>query len=228
VAGAFGVMKPPQIRGVVFDMDGVLVDSHPTHRSAWKQFLQSVGRKTSEEELDFILDGRKREEILRYFLGELSEEQLREYGNRKDEMLRRLGNGIHPIEGVVDFLTSLRSAAFKTAIATSAGTTRTKGTLADLGLRDCFDAVITGDDVKVGKPDPAIYRMAAERLGEDPRFLLAIEDASSGVKAAIGAGLRCIGIASDSRADSLRSAGAILVVPHFRSLSMEALSALPS
>jgi HAD superfamily hydrolase (TIGR01509 family) len=209
-------------------MDGVIVDSHPTHRCAWKQFLQSVGRETSEEELDFILDGRKREEILRYFLGDLSSEQLSNYGNRKDEMLRRLENGVHPVEGVLEFLAGLRSAGFKTAVATSAGTTRTRGTISDLGLKECFDVVVTGDDVLVGKPDPSIYRLAAERLGESPQNLLAIEDASSGVKAATGAGLRCIGIGTDSRAEPLRAAGAILVVPHFRSLSVEALSSLPS
>ena len=59
------------LRGVVFDMDGVIIDSHPAHRLAWKAFLESVGRETSDEELDFILDGCKRAEILKHFLGEL-------------------------------------------------------------------------------------------------------------------------------------------------------------
>lgn len=219
-------MNLARIRGVVFDMDGVIVDSHPTHRSAWKQFLASVGREATEEELDFILDGRKREEILRHFLGELSPQELREYGNRKDEMLRRLGNGIHPIEGVLEFLAELRLAGFKTGVATSAGKTRTQGTLSELGVRHCFDVVLTGDEVAAGKPDPSIYQMAARRLGEAPELLLAIEDASSGVRAAVGAGLRCIGIGPEPRARKLRAAGAMLVVPNFRSLSVDQLSRL--
>jgi beta-phosphoglucomutase-like phosphatase (HAD superfamily) len=72
------------LRGVVFDMDGVIIDSHPAHRLAWKAFLESVGRETRDEELDFILDGYKRAEILEHFLGKLAPEQIAEYGNRKD------------------------------------------------------------------------------------------------------------------------------------------------
>ena len=201
-------MNKRRIRGVVFDMDGVIIDSHPAHRRAWKQFLQSVGMEASDGELEFILDGHKREEILRHFLGDLSAEQVRDYGNRKDEMLRRLGNGVHPIDGVVDFLLALRKAGLKTALATSAGRTRTLGTLSELGIAQCFDTIVTGDEVPVGKPDPCIYRVAAERLRENPEELVAFEDAASGVKAATGAGLHCIGVAPPSHADRLRAAGA--------------------
>src|ERR1700758_3891223 len=83
-------MRNGMIRGVVFDMDGVLIDSHPVHRSAWRKFLTSIGRRTTDTELEFILDGRKREEILRYFLGDLPPEQIEEYGIRKDKMLREI------------------------------------------------------------------------------------------------------------------------------------------
>lgn len=220
--------KTVSVRGVVFDMDGVIVDSHPAHRRAWKQFLHTVGRETTEEELDFILDGRKREEILRYFLGDLSPRQICEYGNRKDEMLRRLGDETRPVEGVIEFVASLKQAGLRTAMATSAGRTRACGTLNELGLLNCFDAIITGDEVHLGKPDPAIYRLAAERLGEDPKYLLAIEDAISGVKAATGAGMRCVGIAQPSRAEQLRAVGAEPVVSHFRSLELLAMFDLPT
>jgi beta-phosphoglucomutase len=213
-------MIPTPIRGLVFDMDGVIVDSHPAHRDAWRQFLESVGRKASDDELDFILDGHKREEILRYFLGGLSDEQIRNYGNHKDEMFRRLGNGTRPVAGVVAFLNSLRPAGLRVALATSAGRTRTLGTLADLSLTDCFDAIVTGDEVPAGKPDPLIYRLASQRIREEPEQLLAIEDAVSGVKAAKSAGLRCMGIATAPRAQQLREAGAELVVPHFLTVTV--------
>jgi beta-phosphoglucomutase len=141
-------------------------------------------------------------------------------------MLRRLGNGLHPIEGVVEFLISVRQAGLKTAVATSGGTKRTHGTLRDIGLTEYFDAVVTGDEVRVGKPDPGIYRLAAERLGEDPSNLLAIEDAASGVQAANGAGMRCVGIATAERAEKLRAVGASPVVPDFRSLTLADLNQL--
>ena len=82
----------PQIdlRAVLFDMDGVLIDSHPAHRAAWREFLCSLGKDVSDTELSFILDGRTRAQILRHFLGELSEQGLQTYGKHKDELFRSM------------------------------------------------------------------------------------------------------------------------------------------
>src|ERR1700756_3937612 len=97
-------------RGVVFDFDGVIVDSHPVHKRAWQKFLESVGRVASDEELQFVLDGRKREDILRHFLGELSEEELVEYGSRKEQIFRDEATSVRAIEGLVDFLEDVKHA----------------------------------------------------------------------------------------------------------------------
>jgi beta-phosphoglucomutase len=87
-----------QLRGVIFDMDGVLVDSHSAHRDAWRQFFQTLGRNVPESELDFILDGRKRGDILQHFLGNCPDSELEEFGRRKDcpratSQWRRSGSG---------------------------------------------------------------------------------------------------------------------------------------
>jgi beta-phosphoglucomutase len=211
------------IRGIIFDMDGVIIDSHPIHRRAWKTFLHAVGREVTDDELDFILDGRKREEILTYFLGELTPAQIAEHGAHKDEMLRLLAEDMQPLPGVVGFLESLCGLGIRIGLATSAGTRRAHGTLKELGLSHYFEAIVTGDEVAIGKPDPSIYLLVAERLNEAPENLLAVEDAVSGVKAARAAGMRCVGIASAERAAPLRAAGADPVVPDFQSLSLEQL-----
>jgi beta-phosphoglucomutase len=213
------------LRGVVFDMDGVVIDSHPAHRAAWKSFLESVGRSASDTELDFILDGRKREEILEYFLGKLDSEQIAEYGRRKDELLRSHGSRLEPMIGVVEFLDHLCDSGVRMALATSASRRRACGTLEELGLAHYFETIVTGDDVAAGKPDPAIYRLAAARMQEEPDRLLAVEDAVSGVKAARGAGMRCIGVAHNGRADSLHLAGANPIIENFRTLSLAQLEA---
>ncbi len=213
------------LRGVVFDMDGVVIDSHPAHRSAWKSFLEGVGRSTTDRELDFILDGRKREEILEYFLGKLDSAQIAEYGRRKDELLRSHANRLEPMTGVVEFLDLLRNSGVRMALATSAGRLRACGTLEELGLAHYFETVVTGDEVAAGKPDPAIYRLAAARMQEAPDCLLAVEDAVSGVKAARGAGLRCIGVAHNGRAELLHLAGANPIIEDFRTLSLTQLQA---
>lgn len=73
------------LKDMIFDMDGVLIDSHPIHTSAWRRFLASLDRHATDDELDFVLDGRKKEDILRHFLGDLSEERIRkENGYRID------------------------------------------------------------------------------------------------------------------------------------------------
>jgi beta-phosphoglucomutase len=213
------------LRGVVFDMDGVIIDSHPAHRLAWKSFLRTLGRETSDEELDFILDGRKREEILKYFLGELAPDQIAEYGIRKDELLCRHSEAMQPIPGVVEFLDCLSEAGIRMAIATSASRRRACGTLEELNLACSFHTIVTGDDIRSGKPDPAIYQLAAERLQESPECLLAVEDAVSGVKSARAAGIRCLAVGPAQRADLLRAAGADPVIPDFRSFSLSQLEA---
>jgi beta-phosphoglucomutase len=214
-----------RLRGVVFDMDGVIINSHPAHRLAWKGFLESVGRQTSDEELDFILEGRKRAEILTHFLGELAPEQIVEYGNRKDEFLQKHCDAVEPMPGVVEFLGKLSEAGIAQAVATCASRRRALGTLNELGLAHCFSAIITGDDVTAGKPDPAIYQLAAERMQESPLRLVAVEDAVSGVQSAKAAGMRCLGVAPSRRASLLRTAGADSVVPDFRSLTFGQLAA---
>jgi beta-phosphoglucomutase len=213
------------LRGVVFDMDGVLIDSHPLHREAWKHFLLTLGRDVSDSELDFILDGRRRDEILCHFLGNLTPKQIGEYGAKKDEMLQQLGEAMQPFRGVVEFLDRLYTAGIRIALATSASRQRALGTLEELGLASYFEAIVTGDEVTSSKPDPAIYRLAAERLKESPENLLAVEDAVSGVKSARAAGMWCVGVASADQAEKLRAAGADPVISDFCSLSLGELEA---
>jgi beta-phosphoglucomutase len=207
-------------------MDGVIVDSHPVHRRAWKQFLDTVGQPATDSEIDFILDGRKREEILKHFLGALSPEEIREYGNRKDQILRQLGTRVEPINGIIEFLAELSRAGIKIGLATSAGRGRTDATLFELGLQEYFEVIVTGDDVLIGKPDPSIYRLAAARLNENPARLLAFEDAISGVQAALAAGFRCAAVASGLPVERLREAGAEFVISDFNFLNVADLSPL--
>lgn len=213
------------LRGIVFDMDGVIIDSHPIHRQAWRTFLQIEGRDVEDTQLDFILDGRRREEILCFFLGKLTPTQIEYYGARKDEIFRRFAQHMRPVRGVVGLLEALSRAGIRVAVATSASYQRAHGTLTELNLSAYFDAVVTGEEVPSGKPDPTIYRMVAERLNELPENLLAIEDAVSGVNSARAAGMRCLGIACAERARELRAAGADPVIPDFESFSLDRLEA---
>jgi len=211
------------LEAVIFDMDGVIVDSHPAHREAWRMFFGTLGRSVSDAELDFVLDGRKRGEILRHFLGELSEEAMAEYGKRKDEYFRKASLQISPLPGVLKFMQTLANAGIAVAVATSASESRTRHTLEYLHLVGTISVVVTGDDVILGKPDPSIYSLACERLSIAPGYALAVEDAVSGIEAARRAGLTCIGVASHQSPDKLKTAGAAFVIRDFLSLSLSRL-----
>ncbi len=212
------------IEGIVFDMDGVLIDSHPVHRVAWGKFLATLGKTVSDEGLGFILAGRRREEILRHFLGDLPESKIAEYGRQKDSFFEENFQDVKLIPGVRKFLESLETAGLKCAIATSASSARTFGTLRRLELAGKFSTIVTGDDVEVGKPDPAVYALVSRRMDLSADKLLVFEDAPCGVQAAKSAGMRCIGVSTNGRAEMLLQFGAEFVVPDFLDLSSETLS----
>jgi beta-phosphoglucomutase len=211
------------LEGVIFDMDGVLIDSHPAHRNAWRKFLLTVDKTVDDQELDFILEGRRREEILKYFLGDLPATTIDEYGHRKDQLYEENFDEVKLIPGVCAFLEALERAGLRTGIATSASRSRTSGTLSRLHLDQKFADLATGDDVLVGKPDPAVYRLISERLKIPPDRLVVLEDSPCGIQAARAAGMWCIGVATNGRTEALRLAGAAHVVPDFVNLSVEEL-----
>jgi beta-phosphoglucomutase len=211
---------------VVFDMDGVIVDSHPAHRSAWKAFLCTVGKEVSDRDLDFVMDGRKREDILLHFLGPLTDAQLLQYGKMKNDLFWQAAADVTPIPGAFEFIASLHDAGIAMAVATSASVGRTHSILNSTALRRYFGAVVTGDDVPKGKPDPGIYRLACQKLDCPPSAAVAIDDAVSGILAAKGAGLRCVGIIGQKCGDPMTAAGADCVLQDFVDLTVRKFSSL--
>ena len=135
---------------LVFDMDGVIFDSHPVHRGAWRKLLREAGKDVSEAELDFVLEGATREEILRHFLGPLTPEQAALYAKKKEALFREQEDRVQVIEGLQGFLDLVESASIPMAVATSASRSRVTRMLKNHALTDRFAAVLTGDDVPGG------------------------------------------------------------------------------
>ena len=135
-------LTDPIFRGVVFDLDGVIVDSHPLHKQDWRSFLAYLGKEVSEADLDFIFEGRKRREILIHFLGELSFSDIQRYGNKKDEFFRQASTDLKPISGTVEFIKDVGQVGLPMAVATSASRQRAHWTLEQLELAECFGVVV--------------------------------------------------------------------------------------
>jgi beta-phosphoglucomutase len=211
---------------VIFDFDGVIVDSHPAHRCAWQAFFRSLGIDIADPEMSFILEGQKREDILRHFMGELTPNQVQEYGARKEALFKDLMPELKTINGLPQFMTQVAEAGLAIALGSSASRRRVTDTLDRLDLKRYFRVIVTGDDVAKGKPDPAIFCQAARGMGIAPESILVCEDAVAGVEAAKAAGMKCLAIAAEGRGHLLKRAGAERVVTDFTSVRFEDLRGL--
>ena len=201
-------------------MDGVVADSHPVHIKAWRKLLASMGKKVIDADLEVVRDGRKKEDMLRHFFGDLAASQIQAYGAEKDRLFAEEIQNIKAVAGIRELLRELAKAAIPLGMASSGATARVRRMLDLLDLSGFFAAVVTGDEVTIGKPHPAGFRKAAERLQVPAGELLVFEDAVSGVKGAAAAGMRCFGIAKHRRAATLIQAGAERVFPDFRKVSV--------
>lgn len=185
---------------LVFDMDGVIVDSNPMHRLAWERFNRRYGIET-DETMHRRMYGRHNYDIVRDFFGpELSTEEVAARGAGKEQLYRELiAERVEEmlVPGVRAFLD--RHAGAPMAVATNAEPANLEFILDRTGLRQYFRVAIDGSSVSRPKPDPEIYLEAARRLGVDPRNCIIFEDSHSGVEAARAAGARTVGVRTTHR-----------------------------
>lgn len=188
----------PTITAVIFDLDGVIVDTAKYHYQAWNRLAQSMGFAISEEQND-LLKGVSRMESLDLIL-ELggvskSEEERQDLATLKNEwyleLITNLGDD-DLLPGVVDLLDDLARNSIKIALGSASKNSVT--ILTALRLIDRFDVIIDGTKTTKSKPDPQVFNMGAEALNEDAASCLVIEDSIKGLQAAIAGGFKTLGV----------------------------------
>lgn len=197
------------------------MDSHPVHMQAWKALFAAMGKAPDDEELSFVMEGAKREEILRRFLGELTPEQIEHYGAEKERLYQARASELKLMQGFAEFWQQTTAAGVPVAVATSGSRRRVERTLDAFGLLNRFHAIVTAEDVARGKPDPALFYLAASRLGVAADQILVCEDAVAGIAAARNAGMKCMAIAANGRRKLLEAAGADLVIEDFTQVRLD-------
>ncbi len=184
--------------GVLFDMDGVLVDSYDAHLESWRALAAKEGLPFDREALTRMF-GRTSHEMIGELWPERAGESQR-LSERKEWIYRALVERSFPaMPGAAELVTSLDEAGFALALASSGPPENVELALERLGVRDRFDAVVTGRDVERGKPDPQVFLLAAERLGLPPDRCVVVEDAPVGVEAAHAAGMAAVALLSTGR-----------------------------
>ena len=213
-----------ETRAVIFDMDGVLLDSGAHHRQAWRALLDELGVTPSQPEFWRLTIGRPSVEAVPLLLDRATPlPEARRLAERKQHHYRRLSRqGSPPVRGVVAFVDDLAARGVPRAVATSASRADAEPMLERIGLRDRFDVVVTAEDVRRGKPDPEVYLRAARGLGHEPVHCLVFEDALVGVRAARSAGMRVIGVSTAHTQTELCAAGAECAIDHFEGFTWPA------
>jgi beta-phosphoglucomutase family hydrolase len=184
---------------LIFDLDGVVVDSMPLHTLAWLGYLERLG--ISRKDIAFYMHGRRNDEIVREFLGpEVPDNVIFEHGAAKEQLFREMmGASLVDslVPGVADFLA--RSEGLPVALATNAEPANVDFVLDGAKLRRWFQVVADGSQVRNAKPAPDIYLLAGARLNVAPGNCIVFEDSPTGVAAARAAGMRVVGIQTHER-----------------------------
>ena len=184
------------IRAVIFDLDGVLTDTAEQHFQAWKQLAEEEGLPFDREANEDLRGLSRRDSLLR-ILGsrEVDEARLAALMERKNGYYRQRLAGLTPqdtLPGAREAIEAARRRGWRVAIGSSSRNART--VLDRLGLTDQFDAIADGNTTERAKPAPDLFLAAAEALGVAPEETLVVEDAASGVDAALRAGMRVVGV----------------------------------
>ena len=210
--------------GVLFDMDGTLIDSHQTHVDCWLRYAAREGVILDRDRVNSTFGMVNREIIRSFWPGTLSDEKVREIDLGKETMVRDMFRTDLPaMPGATQLLQMLHEQGFKLAVASSGPKENVVLACELLGVTPLLDAIVTSSDVKYGKPHPEIFLTAAKRIGAEPQNCIVVEDATVGIQAAKAAGMKCIAILSTGHTESelkdadviVRSLGEIVLGSHF-------------
>jgi len=211
-------------QGVLWDMDGVLVDTSEYHYPAWLGALSEHGIPFTYEQFRDTF-GMNNAAILEILLGDAASPDLVvEIADRKEELFRQAVKGhVRALPGAREWLERLRDWGVRQAIASSGPLENIAALVDELGIRPYFDALVSGANLP-GKPDPAVFLEAARKIGVPSERCVVIEDAVAGVEAARRAGMKCIAVTTTNPTDALQAAD--IVVERLDALSVKAFKQL--
>lgn len=198
------------MKAIIFDMDGVLVDSMPCHAEAWKQAFASAGISVDKREI-YELEGSNHMQTVDIIFRRAgrvpTDKDIKEISSRKIEIFNRIEK-VTPFDGMKELVAEL-APVYRLAVV-SGSNRKTVHDLMNNFFPGAFQVIITGDDVQKSKPDPEPYLMAVEKLGVPGSECIVIENAPLGIRSAKKAGLRCIAVVAYLGRENLEEADVIV------------------
>ncbi|MCL6527041.1 MAG: HAD-IA family hydrolase [Thermaceae bacterium] len=204
-------MKP--LSALLFDLDGTLVDTDRLHEQAWLEALASYGIQADHAYYQTHVSGRLNPDIVADVLPQLSRAEAAAFLQGKEERFRQLAQGLLPTKGLARLWDWAQAKGLRLGLVTNAPQANVEHLIAMLGLE--FAVRVVAEELRAGKPDPLPYRTALQALGVAPEAALAFEDSPSGVRSAVGAGIRTVALRTGHALEGLEAAGATLVVADF-------------
>lgn len=194
------------IKAVIFDLDGVIIDTKELHYLAWKKFWAKRGIEHTYD--DFIKKfGIPNQDIFKELYENMGVDELNDLCEEKEVYFRELSEGkLMPMKGAAGLIKSLKKEGYKIALGTSCQKSNIEFIMKQIGLKAYFDVIVCAADIKSGKPNPEIFLKAAEMLNVKPLECVVIEDSLHGIEAAIRAGMKCIAVATTHSENELKNA----------------------
>ncbi len=194
------------IQAVIWDLDGVILDSADEHRRAWHRLAKEEGLLFTDEQF-WATFGQRNDTIIPLLWGEMSPERVRVLADRKEAYFREfIRETAAPLPGAIELLRALKEAGYRQALASSTPKANIDLISQVLGLEQYLTALVSGESVAHGKPAPDVFLRAATELKTEPGKCLVIEDAVAGVQAALAGGMYCIAVAYGRDVPGLRAA----------------------
>ncbi|MBQ7855505.1 MAG: HAD family phosphatase [Alistipes sp.] len=216
------------IKGLIFDMDGTLVQNMPYHLKAFNETARRHGFKIVEPVTSRFFGMRNNDIMPQVFApGSLDGYDLDQLSDEKEAIYRELYAGnVRLTEGLDALLDDAVQCGIKCAIGSAGSIENIEFITREGGITDRIDVIVCNTDVVNCKPDPEIFIKCCERLGFDPSECVVFEDAVGGVQAAVAAGCPCVALTSTLDAEALSGAGANLVVNDFKGINIARLQEL--
>ena len=203
------------LEAILFDLDGTLADTDSIHFAVWQDILLRFDLEIDRAFYRQRISGSTNSKIIKDILPQLTLEDAWKLATEKEETYRRLANSLLPTAGLERLIKLTDEASIKRAVVTNAPEDNAIYMLKVLRLTETFPVIIMAKDVALGKPDPAPYQMALDRLGVKSNKAIAFEDSAAGVRSAVGADIYTVGITSSHLAQDLLDAGANMTIEDF-------------